>query len=260
MCPCRTPVARARSIWHSMKHTLERQIDDLYRLPLEEFTKARNTLAKSLSGSEKTQISSLVKPSLPMWVINQVFWQDAPTYTALTDAAEKLRAAHRSVLSGRKADTRAPDELHRTTVEKAFAKATGLAETRGVPLTDSVRETIRRTLAALPGEESPGRLTRAPEPAGFSLLSGVTVRTERPESKSPESESPKSKSPAVRAQESQIRRIELEAKKRAERERKEAAARKDREERKAREKREQEIRKAEEALRDAERRLAELKR
>jgi hypothetical protein len=243
-----------------MKHTLERQIDDLYRLPLEEFTKARNTLAKSLSGSEKTQISSLVKPSLPMWVINQVFWQDAPTYTALTDAAEKLRAAHRSVLSGRKADTRAPDELHRTTVEKAFAKATGLAETRGVPLTDSVRETIRRTLAALPGEESPGRLTRAPEPAGFSLLSGVTVRTERPESKSPESESPKSKSPAVRAQESQIRRIELEAKKRAERERKEAAARKDREERKAREKREQEIRKAEEALRDAERRLAELKR
>jgi hypothetical protein len=265
MCPCRTPVARARSIWHSMKHTLERQIDDLYRLPLEEFTKARNTLAKSFSGSEKTQISSLVKPSLPMWVINQVFWQDAPTYTALTDAAEKLRAAHRSVLSGRKADTRAPDELHRTTVEKAFAKATGLAETRGVPLTDSVRETIRRTLAALPGEESPGRLTRAPEPAGFSLLSGVTVRTERPESKSPESESPKSespksKSPAVRAQESQIRRIELEAKKRAERERKEAAARKDREERKAREKREQEIRKAEEALRDAERRLAELKR
>jgi hypothetical protein len=236
-----------------MKQPLDAQIDELYRLPLEDFTKARNALGKSLSGSEKKQIASLVKPSLPMWVINQLFWQDAPTFKALTDAAEKLRAAHRSVLSGRKVDTRAPDQLHRTTVEKAFAKATGLAEKRGVPLTDSVRETIRRTLAALPGEESPGRLTRAPEPAGFSLLSGVKVRTE-----SPESERPKSRSPASRVQESQLRRIELEATKRAERERKEAEL-KAREEQKAREKREKEIRKAEQALRNAERRLAELK-
>jgi hypothetical protein len=209
------------------------QIDELYRLPLDQFTKARNTLAKSLSGTEKTQIASLGKPSLPMWVVNQLFWQDAPTYKALIDASEKLRAAHRAALSGRKADTRTADQLHRTTVEKAFAKAIGLADKRGVKITDPVREIVRRTLAALPGEEAPGRLTRAPEPAGFSLLTGVKVRPE------PEVRRPKSNA-------------------QAERERQEAE-RKAREEQKAREKREREIRKAEQALKNAERRLAELK-
>ena len=215
-----------------MKQHAHEHIDELYRLPLDQFTSARNALAKNLSGSEKKQIASLVKPSLPMWVVNQLFWQDAPTYKALIDASEKLRSAHRAALSGRKADTRTADQLHRTTVEKAFAKAIGLAEKRGVKITDPVRETVRRTLAALPGEEAPGRLTRAPEPAGFSLLTGVKVR--EPEVRSPKSDA------------------------RAERER-QAAERKAREEQKAREKREREIKKAEQALKNAERRLAELK-
>lgn len=243
-----------------MMHKLDAQIDELYRLPLEEFTKARNTVAKSLSGTEKKQIGSLVKPSVPIWVINQLFWQDAPTYKALIDAAEKLRAAHRLALSGGKADTRKPDQLHRTTVEKAFTRAIGLAEKRGVRLTDSVRETVRRTLAALPSDETAGRLTHPPEPAGFSLLSGVKIR---PESKV---ESPKSKvqESGVQSRESSVEspksraREELQARRRAERERKEAAQ-KARQEQKAQEKREREIRKAEQALREAERRLAELK-
>ena len=107
-----------------------------------------------------------------MWIINQLYWLDAPTYRALVDAAEKLRAAHRSALSGHKTDTRKPDELHRTTVEKAFAKAIGITEKGGVRVTDSVRETVRRTLGALPGDEPAGRLTRPPEPAGFSPAHG----------------------------------------------------------------------------------------
>lgn len=223
-----------------MTQKLNAQIDDLYRLPLEAFTSARNTLAKSLSATERKQVGSLVKPSVPVWIINQLFWHDAPTYKALIDAAEKLRAAHRLALSGRKADTRKPDQLHRTTVENAFAKAIGLAEKRGVRLTESVRETVRRTLAALPSGETAGRLTRPPEPAGFSLLTGVKLQTE-PTAQSPESkvESPKSGA-------------------REERERKEAE-RKARQEQKAQEKREREIRKAEQALREAQRRLAELK-
>jgi len=232
-----------------MKQKLVAQIDDLYRLPLEEFTKARNTLAKSLSETEKKQIGSLVKPSLPVWIINQLFWHDGPTYKALIDAAEKLRAAHRLALGGRKADTRAPDHLHRTTVEKAFAKAIGLAEKRGVRITDSVRETVRRTLAALPGDETAGRLTRPPEPAGFSLLTGVKLR---PESKSRESGSPESRSPESKVESPKSRAREERARKESERSA--------REERKAQEKREREIKKAEQALREAERRLAELKR
>ena len=78
-----------------MKTRLEPQIDELYKLPLGEFTQARNALAKSLSGADRKQVSALVKPTLPMWIVNQLYWQDPPVYRALADASEKLRVAHR---------------------------------------------------------------------------------------------------------------------------------------------------------------------
>ena len=241
-----------------MKRALETKIDELYQLPLEEFTSARNALAKTLSGAEKKTVGTLTKPSLPMWVINLAYWRDPSTYNALIDAAEKLRAAHRSALSGRKTDTRKPDQLHRATVEKAFAKAIGIAENNGTTLTDAVRETVRRTLAALPGDEAAGRLTRPPEPAGFSLLTGVKIRpgamVQGPKSMghgpAPKVQSTVSITPRKPSRE------ELQAQQRAERERKAAEKKAQRE----KEKREQEIKKAEQALRDAERRLAELRR
>ena len=231
-----------------MKRNLGAQIDELYRLPLGEFTGARNTLAKTLSGSDKKHVAALVKPSLPMWVINQLYWQDAPTYNALTDAAEKLRAVHRSALSGGKADTGKADQLHRTTVDKAFAKTVGIAQKSGVGLTDAVRDTIRRTLAALPGDESAGRLTRPPEPAGFSLLTGIKPRPiEKPR---------EPRAAAIHnGSEGGPTQAELRTLRRAEQEKKKA----EHNARKQREARERKIKKAEQALRDAERRLAELK-
>jgi hypothetical protein len=193
-------------------------------------------------------VTSLVKPSLPMWVINQLYWRDAPTYRALIDAAEKLRATHRSVLSGRTADTRSADQLHRTTVDKAFAKVGDLAEKAGVRLTDQARDIVRRTLAALPSDESPGRLTRPPEPAGFTLLTGIKPRAIRKPLPSPAT--------AISAQsEPVVSREALRKQKRAEQEKRKAEERARREQKI----RDQKIKKAEQALRDAERRLAELK-
>jgi hypothetical protein len=226
-----------------MKTRLEPQLEELYKRPLGEFTQARNTLAKTLSGADKKQVSSLVKPTLPMWIVNQLYWQDAPTYRALADASEKLRAAHRAALGGRKIDTRTPDQLYRTTVEKAFAKAVGIAEKKGVRATDTVRDAVRRTLMAIPTEEPPGRMTREPAAVGFSLLTGIKPRP---------IEKPKPPSAAQKA-----------AERTSERDRKEAERRAKEEERKAqkeRERREREIQKAERMLREAERRLASLRR
>ena len=224
-----------------MTTKLEPQIDELYSLPLDAFTSARNALAKTLSGSDKKAIASLVKPSLAMWVVNQLYWQDAPTYKALVDASEKLRAAHRAALNGRKVDTSKPDELHRTTVEKALARAVAISQKKGVSLADGARQAVRRTLAALPTEEAPGRLTREPAPAGFSLLTGIKPR-------------PIDIAPAPDH--------ERDRKTLEEQRRKAAAASARNEEEKARkqkEKRDREIAKAEQALREAERRLAKLK-
>ena len=238
-----------------MKPKLEPQIDELYSLPLDEFTKARNTLAKTLSGSDKKDVASLAKPSLAMWVVNQLYWQDAPTYNALIDASEKLRAAHRAALAGRKVDTTGPDHLHRTTLEKATGKAMAIAQKKGVSPSDAVRDAVRRTLAALPTDERPGRLTREPPPVGFSLLTGITPRPIETSAKLKKPE--KSAAASAGPSREELRRQKLEEKRRAAAE---AIARKAEEKAlKEKEKRAREIQKAEQALREAERRLAALK-
>jgi hypothetical protein len=237
-----------------MNAKLESQVDEIYRLPLDEFTKARNALAKTLSGNDKKDVSSLVKPSVAMSIVNQLYWRDPATYKALVDASEKLRAAHRAALSGKKVDTRAPDELHRTTLEKAFVKAAGNAEKHGPPLTDAVREAVRRTLAALPTDERPGRLTREPPPAGFSLLTGVKPRPVDVKQNKRE-QRPVTISTGPTREELRLMKLEQTRLKAAE-----TRARKEEEKaRKIRQKREREIAKAEHALREAERRLADLK-
>ena len=237
-----------------MTPKLDSQTDELYQLPLDEFTKARNALAKTLSGKDKAMVASLAKPSVAMGAVNQLYWQDAPTYKALVDASEKLRAAHRAALNGRKVETRTADELHRTTLEKAYARAVAIAEKQGASLTDAVRDAVRRTLAALPTDERPGRLTREPAPVGFSLLTGIKSRpidVKREKAKEKPTPFP------TRPTKAELKRLKLEE---ARRKAAEIKARKDEERaRKEREKREREIKKAEEALRDAERRLAALK-
>ena len=241
-----------------MKARLDPQIDELYKLPLDEFTKARNTLAKTLSGGDKKDVAALVKPSVPMWVVNQLYWQDAPTYKALIDASEKLRAAHRAALAGRKIDTRKPDELHRTTIEKAFAKASAIAQKHGMTITPTVRDAVRRTLSALPTDEAPGRITREPPAAGFSLLTGIKPRPiEIKKEREKDKQTEKPKAVATGPTREELRRQKLEEKRLKDAE---AQARKEEEKvRKEKEKRDREIRKAEQALREAERRLAELR-
>ncbi len=239
-----------------MKPRLKSQIDDLYKLPLDEFTSARNALARTLSGSDKKEVAALVKPSLPIWVINQLYWNDGSTYEALIDASEKLRAVHRSALAGRDVDTRKPDELHKTTVEKAFAKALADAQKRGIHLTDAARDQLRRTLSALPTDEPAGRMTREPPPAGFSLLTGIKPRP-------PGQEKPARASQPAKPLSAEALRRQKAAEKQAEQVRKAAernARRAEEKARKEQERRDREIKKAEAALKAAEQRLAELKR
>ena len=195
-----------------MNSKLESQIDEIYQLPLDEFTKARNALAKTLSGNDKKAVSSLVKPSVAMSIVNHLYWRDPATYKALVDA-------------------------------------------HGAPLTDAVRDAVRRTLAAMPTDERPGRLTREPPPAGFSLLTGVKPRPAGAK-QGTRAQRPATTSTGPTREELRLMKLEQARQKEAE-----ARARKEEEKaRKERETREREIRKAEQALRDAERRLAELKR
>ena len=62
---------------------LDAKIDDLYRAPLNDFTAARNALAKSLSGEEAKRVRGLAKPTLVPWAVNQVYWKARATYDRL---------------------------------------------------------------------------------------------------------------------------------------------------------------------------------
>ena len=186
------------------------KIDALYQLPLEQFTEKRNALAKELSGAPRKQIKFLTKPPLPIWAVNQLYWKDRPAYNALVDASEKLRAAHKAALAGHKADTRKAEQVHRAALEQAVVTTIRLLESRG-PVSDVARATVREALAALPNDEQPGRMTRTPEAAGFSLLTGIKPSVVERDSSRAESVAAKRAAAAAQSRERHTKRAREEA-------------------------------------------------
>ena len=163
------------------ERTLDAEIDRLYQLPLDEFTAARNALAKK-AGADGASVRSLTKPPVAAWAVNQVHWRDRSTYDALIKAARAQRAAHAAVLAGRRADLRTIGRDHEQAIEAAIRSALGQLNEAGHPTTDATKHAIATTLRGLPADTAAGRLDRVLQPGGFEMLAGVSVR-ERPAGK-----------------------------------------------------------------------------
>jgi hypothetical protein len=154
---------------------LDAKIDDLYKLPLAEFTSARNALAKSLSKDEAKIVKALEKPAVVPWAVNQVYWRARSTYDRLMKSGEKLRAAQIAALEGRAADVRAATEAHRRAIGEAVSEAERVAAASGAkPGLDALARTFESLSLATSAPEAPGRLTEAMQPAGFEALLGIT--------------------------------------------------------------------------------------
>ena len=73
----------------------QQQIDQLYALPPEQFTAARNELAKSLRAdgqkSEADTVRGLKRPSVGAWVLNQLARTRPQEVRRLIEAGERLR-------------------------------------------------------------------------------------------------------------------------------------------------------------------------
>jgi hypothetical protein len=153
---------------------LDSLIDSLYQQPLNEFTQARNTLAKSLSGAEAKRVRALTKPTLVPWAVNQVFWRARGAYDRLMKSGERLRTAQIAALEGRDADVRAATETHRRAIADAVREAERLAATAGSkPSPDALARSFEALSLATGSPEPPGRLTQPLQPAGFEALAGV---------------------------------------------------------------------------------------
>jgi len=153
---------------------LDAKIDDLYREPLNNFTSARNALAKSLSGDDAKRVRALAKPTLVPWAVNQVYWRARAAYDRLMKSGERLRKAQIAALEGRSADVREASEAHRHAIAEAVAEAERLAASAGSkPGADALARTFEALSLATGRPESPGRFTEAMQPAGFEALVGV---------------------------------------------------------------------------------------
>ena len=171
-------------------------IDDLFKLPLTEFTAARNALAASMKEAGRTDeaaaVKGLTKPSVSAWAANQLYWRHRKAFDQLIAAGEKLRKAQTSQLAGKGGELRAPMEALRSTLTDLSKRAAALLAESGHPATPDVMRRMTTTLEALAtygnqaGAPPAGRLTADVDPPGFEALSALVPRSKGKRGKSSE--------------------------------------------------------------------------
>jgi hypothetical protein len=170
---------------------LETDFDALFKLPLTEFTSARNALAARLRkaglANEANRVKSLGKPPVSAWAVNQLYWKHRESFDKLMAAGERFGHAHALQLTGQTADTRKPLAARREALSSLLRFADTLLRDSGHnPTPDTIRR-ITTTLEALsslrqPSEASrPGRLTEDLGPTGFDWLSTLVPGAEQAE-------------------------------------------------------------------------------
>ena len=166
-------------------------IDELYQLPLDEFTLARNALAKELGDGG---IKKLEKPNVAAWAVNQLYWRERKLYDEVIRTAEQVRTAYKKMLAGKAADVRAAEVFHNEAMRRAKDAIRRMLADAGNKGADAVMMPILETLDALPTADPPGRLTRPLRRTGFEALQGVTIAA-RPKAAPPRIEPKKISAP-----------------------------------------------------------------
>jgi len=161
-------------------------IDNLFQLPLTEFTAARNALAAQLTGAgqagQAAAVKALPKPPLSAWTVNQLYWRHRKAFDQLRVAGDRLRKAQASQLAGKGGELRGLLEAHRATVAELSTRAATLLRDAGQTATPDLMRRITTTLEALAayGSQSSapaaGRLTRDVDPPGFDALAALVPR------------------------------------------------------------------------------------
>ena len=153
------------------------EVDRLYELPLDEFTAARNELAKGLG---EPAIKQLKKPSVPAWAVNQLARRREVDVRRLLRAGEQLEQAQKDAVGG--GDQQAFERARaaeRDALRRLRSEAAGVLRDGGHPATDATLERVARTLHAGSATEEgrallrEGRLSEELEPQGFGALAGV---------------------------------------------------------------------------------------
>jgi hypothetical protein len=155
-------------------------VDALFRLPLAEFTGARNALAarlkKSGHGDEAVLVKALAKPSISAWAVNQLYWNHREAFDRMIASGERFHMAQGSRVAGKVADMRGALDARREALTHLSDLATSLLRRAGHSPTPDTIHRITTTLEAMSvyasRSDAPrrGRLTHDIDPPGFESL------------------------------------------------------------------------------------------
>ena len=159
---------------------LEDDVDALFKLPLAEFTGARNDLAARLKREGRADDSNFVKvlakPSISAWAVNQLHWNHREAFERLLATSQRFRQSQTSHPSASFADLRGSLEARSEALSHLSDLATELLRDAGHNPTPDTIHRITTTLEALSAPATlsdgptPGRLTQDVDPPGFASL------------------------------------------------------------------------------------------
>lgn len=159
------------------------EADDLYGVPLAEFTPARNALAARLrkqgDRASGEAVKKLAKPSISAWALNQVARRQPKLVDRLLEAAAELRRAQQALMSGRGQDAfRESTQAERNAAGELVRAAAAVLEQDGHPANKAILDRLEATAHAAAAHPEgadllrAGRLTVDLNPAGFGGLEG----------------------------------------------------------------------------------------
>src|SRR5690349_22661904 len=174
--------------------------DELYGLPLADFTPARDAKAKELKGTDlAAPVKALKKPTLAAWVVNMLVRHETERVDQVLAVGAALRDAAES-LDGK--ELRELTKQRRQLTNAVTSRARAVAADLGVKVTQAVAEQVEGSLTAAMldpdsakalrsgllvthlaatgvGESSAGSAVAVPEALGFSATS-APPRSDQP--------------------------------------------------------------------------------
>ena len=154
--------------------------EDLYGLPLEEFTPARDALAKELKAAgrkdDAADVKALRKPSVAAWALNRTARDHGEAIAGLRSAGADVRAAQREAMSGDAGRLREAGRALADEVDRVAGLAADALRAAGRPASAAQQEKLVATLRTAAVDDDAGDLLARGvladdlEATGFSLL------------------------------------------------------------------------------------------
>lgn len=133
--------------------------DELYGLPLPEFTPTRDAKAKELKGTDlAAQVKALKKPSTAAWVVNLLVRRETEQVEQVLSVGAALREAQAS-MSGE--SLRELTRQRRQLTAAVTTQARRVARDDGVKVTEAVADQVEATLTAAMVDEQCGLAVRS---------------------------------------------------------------------------------------------------